>query len=159
SRIARHQQIDERAVVAGAGAHLVKGIEEVRLRNAGNSRKDVNLINIVSTEQVHCVLGNVISFDDVLSNFPLEAQRPLMYLRILRIRIDHTDRTGSESRRLAQYVWCGSRRQTSDYRRNVAIQTTALTKRGVRYCGVVARRALKNRRAKQERGYAIGRHS
>src|SRR5262249_37646300 len=82
-----------------------------------------------------------------------------MYLGILRIRIDHTDRSGSEGRRLAQYVWCSSRGQTCDYRRNVAIQTAAPAKGGVRYCRVVARRALEKLRAKQECGYAIGRHS
>src|SRR6185503_19339476 len=64
--IARHDPIDQRAVVGGISSNPVESIEKTSLGNARNRSKNINLVHVVSAKQVNGMLSDVVYFDDVL---------------------------------------------------------------------------------------------
>src|ERR1051325_11687960 len=90
-------------------ANQIKCFQKV-LTGAGSGGENVYLIRIVSTQQMYCVLADVVNFDDVvLPKLPLETQGPFVHLGKLQVGVDHAERAVADCRRWAQCIGRRSR--------------------------------------------------
>ena len=101
-RITREQEIDQRAVIRRVCTDRIEGFEEA-LVDTRNTCENVDLVHVITAQQVHAMLADVVELKHVvLGDLTLEADRPRVDLRKLQIGIDHVDRAGSECRRLSR---------------------------------------------------------